>query len=95
MHNTGQRSRFLITVTCFGLAFLYIPMALLVFYSFNYSKIVPVWGGFSTRWYTKLFESEEVWSAVILSFKIATVTACIATLMGTLAGLALVRFGQL
>ncbi len=94
MHNTGQRSRFLITVTCFGLAFLYIPMALLVFYSFNYSKIVPVWGGFSTRWYTKLFESEEVWSAVILSFKIATVTACFATLMGTLAGLALVRFGQ-
>ena len=69
-------------------------MILLVFYSFNYSKIVPVWGGFSTRWYTKLFESEEVWEAVSLSLKIATVNACFATLLGTLAGLALVRFGS-
>lgn len=94
MYNSGKRSRFLISVTCFGLAFLYIPMILLVFYSFNYSKIVPVWGGFSTRWYTKLFESEEVWEAVILSLKIATVNACFATLLGTLAGLALVRFGS-
>ncbi|MHC4220923.1 MAG: ABC transporter permease subunit [Planctomycetota bacterium] len=94
MHNSGKRSRFLITVTCFGLAFLYVPMILLVFYSFNYSKIVPVWGGFSTRWYSRLFESEEVWNAVALSLKIATVNACFATLLGTLAGLALVRFGS-
>jgi putrescine transport system permease protein len=94
MHNNGRRSRFLITVTCFGMAFLYVPMILLVFYSFNYSKIVPVWGGFSLRWYTRLFESEEVWNAVSLSLKIATVNACFATLLGTLAGLALVRFGQ-
>ena len=94
MHNNGKRSRFLISVTCFGLAFLYVPMILLVFYSFNYSKIVPVWGGFSTRWYTRLFQSEEVWEAVSLSLKIATVNACFATLLGTLAGLALVRFGS-
>ena len=82
MHNNGKRSRFLISVTCFGLAFLYVPMILLVFYSFNYSKIVPVWGGFSTRWYTRLFQSEEVWEAVSLSLKIATVNACFATLLG-------------
>ena len=94
MHNNGKRSRFSISVTCFGLAFLYVPMILLVFYSFNYSKIVPVWGGFSTRWYTRLFQSEEVWEAVSLSLKIATVNACFATLLGTLAGLALVRFGS-
>jgi len=94
MQNTGQRSRFLITTTCFGLAFLYIPMVLLIIYSFNYSKLVPVWGGWSTRWYKVLFESEDVWEAVALSLKVATVNACFATLLGTLAGLALVRFGS-
>jgi putrescine transport system permease protein len=94
MQNSGQRSRFLITTTCFGLAFLYIPMVLLIIYSFNYSKLVPVWGGWSTRWYTVLFESEDVWEAVALSLKVATVNACFATLLGTLAGLALVRFGS-
>jgi len=94
MQNSGQRSRFLITTTCFGLAFLYIPMVLLVIYSFNYSKLVPVWGGWSIRWYKVLFESEDVWEAVALSLKVATVNACFATLLGTLAGLALVRFGS-
>ncbi len=94
MHNTGQRSRFLITATCFGLAFLYIPMVYLIIYSFNYSKLVPVWGGWSFRWYKVLFQSEDVWEAVALSLKVATVNACFATLLGTLAGLALVRFGS-
>ncbi len=92
--NNGKLSRFLITTTCFGLAFQYIPMILLVIYSFNKSKIVPVWGGFSTKWYGVLFESEEVWEAVSLSLKIAAVNACFATILGTLAGLALVRFGS-
>ena len=92
--NTGKRSAFLITTTCFGIAFLYIPMILLVIYSFNKSRIVPVWGGFSTKWYGVLFESEEVWEAVSLSLKIAAVNACFATILGTLAGLALVRFGS-
>ncbi len=94
MQNSGQRSRFLITTTCFGLAFLYIPMVLLIIYSFNYSKLVPVWGGWSIRWYKVLFQSEDVWEAVALSLKVATVNACFATLLGTLAGLALVRFGS-
>ena len=94
MHNTGKRSRFLLTVTCFGLAFLYIPMIMLIVYSFNYSRLVPVWGGFSTRWYTVLFQSEEIWASVLLSLKIATISASFATLLGTLAGLALVRFGK-
>jgi len=89
-----QRSTFLISVLCFGMAFLYVPIILLVVYSFNYSKLVPVWGGFSTRWYTVLFESEEVWSALTLSLQIAVVNATVATLLGTLAGLALVRFGR-
>ncbi len=78
---------------CFGLAFLYVPMILLIVYSFNYSRIVPVWGGFSTRWYGVLFESEEVWEALTLSLKIALMNATFATLLGTLAGIALARFG--
>ncbi len=89
-----KRSTFLISVLCFGMAFLYIPVVSLIVYSFNYSKIVPIWGGFSTRWYKVLFESEEVWAALTLSLKIALMSATFATLLGTLAGLALVRFGR-
>jgi len=90
----GKRSAFLLSMLIFGIAFLYIPMVLLVIYSFNKSKIVAIWGGWSTRWYTELFNSPEVWDAVGLSLKIATVNACFATILGTLAGLALVRFGR-
>lgn len=88
------RSTFLFTALCFGMAFLYVPIFLLIFYSFNYSKLVPVWGGFSTRWYGVLFRSEEVWDALALSLQIAVVNATFATLIGTLAALALVRFGN-
>jgi len=91
----GRLSTFLITAVCFVIAFLYIPIFMLIVYSFNYSKLVPVWGGFSVRWYEKLlFDSPEIWEAVVLSLKIATVNACFATILGTLAGLALVRFGH-
>jgi putrescine transport system permease protein len=89
-----KRSTFLLSVLCFGMAFLYIPMLMLIVYSFNYSKIVPVWGGFSTRWYATLFESEEIWNALTLSIKIAVINATFATILGSLAGLALVRFGR-
>ncbi len=87
-------SAFLFSMLCFGLAFLYIPMAMLVVYSFNYSKLVPVWGGFSIRWYRVLFESEEIWSALMLSLKIALLNATFATVLGTLAGLTLARIGR-
>ena len=89
-----QRSTFLFSALCFGMAFLYVPIFLLIFYSFNYSKLVPVWGGFSTRWYGVLFRSEEVWNALALSLQIAVVNATFATLIGTMAALALVRFGN-
>lgn len=89
-----KRSTFLMTVLVFGMAFLYIPIFLLIVYSFNYSKLVPVWGGFSFRWYGVLFQSEEVWNALLLSLKIAVMNATLATLLGTFAGLALVRFGR-
>ncbi|MDH3219674.1 MAG: ABC transporter permease subunit [Gammaproteobacteria bacterium] len=90
----AKRPVFLWSVLIFGIAFLYVPMLLLVIYSFNSSRIVPIWGGFSTKWYGVLFESPEIWEAVSLSLKIATVNACFATVLGTLAGLALVRFGR-
>jgi len=90
----GRRSPFLTLMLTFGMAFLYIPMILLVFYSFNYSKIVPLWGGFSLRWYEELFRSEEVWNAVVLSLQVGVTNATFATLLGTLAGLAMVRFGR-
>lgn len=88
------RSTFLTFMLTAGMAFFYIPMILLVVYSFNASRIVPVWGGFSVKWYAELFDSPEIWAAVLLSLKIAVVNATFATLLGTLAGLALVRFGQ-
>lgn len=90
----NQRSRFLSIMLTAGLTFLYVPMILLVIYSFNYSKLVPVWGGWSTRWYSVLFESQDVWDAVSLSLKIAVINATFATILGTLAGLAMVRFGR-
>lgn len=90
----SQRSKFLSVILVLGMAFLYIPMILLVIYSFNYSKLVPVWGGWSLRWYEVLFKSEDVWNAVVLSLKIGVVNATFATVLGTLAGLAMVRFGR-
>jgi putrescine transport system permease protein len=92
MHN--KRSRFLTIMLTLGLAFFYVPMIMLVIYSFNNSRIVPVWGGWSLRWYEELFKSEEVWSAVSLSLQIAFVNATFATLLGALAAIAMVRFGR-
>lgn len=89
-----KRFNFTFSVLCFGMAFLYVPMLSLIIYSFNYSKIVPIWGGFSIRWYVRLFESEAVWAAAGLSLRIALVNATFATLIGTFAALAMVRFGK-
>jgi len=88
------RSRFIISVLSFGYAFLYIPLISVVFYSFNASSLVNVWGGFSTRWYRELFRNEQVLDALFLSIKIAVTSATIATILGTMSGLALARFGR-
>ena len=90
----AKRSRFLTFMLAAGLAFFYVPMIMLIIYSFNYSKLVPVWGGWSLRWYKVLFNSQEVGNAVVLSLQIALVNATFATLLGTLAGIAMVRFGR-
>lgn len=89
-----QRSIYMFSILCFGFAFLYIPLVLLIVYSFNDSKIVAVWGGWSTRWYVELFRSPEIWESVSLSLRIALVNASVATVLGALAGIALARFGR-
>jgi putrescine transport system permease protein len=90
----GRRSRFLLSVLAFGYAFLYIPLLSVIFYSFNDSRLATVWGGFSTRWYGELFKNEQILDAALLSLRIAFSAATLATIFGTMAGLALTRFGK-
>ena len=87
-----KSSLFLKTMLLLGMAFLYMPLGLLIFYSFNKSKLVTVWGGFSTRWYLKLMKNSEIWNAALLSLKIAVVSSLAAVVLGVLAGYALARF---
>ncbi|MGL4236135.1 ABC transporter permease subunit [Tabrizicola sp.] len=87
-----RNSTFLITVLCFGFAFFYIPILSMIVYSFNSSRLATVWGGFSTKWYGSLLSNEKVLDALVLSLQIAFISASIATILGTMAGLALARF---
>jgi len=87
-----RQSRFIVSVLAFGYAFLYIPLVLVVVYSFNDSRIATVWGGFSTRWYGELLRNEQILDAAFLSLRIALTSATIATIFGTMAGIALARF---
>ena len=90
----GRRPIALYTALAFGYAFLYAPIASLVVYSFNASPLVTVWAGFSTRWYWALAANERVLEAAWLSLRIAAVTATLAVVLGTLAAVALARFGR-
>ncbi len=89
-----NRSTFLLTALVFGFAFLYIPILSMVVFSFNESKLVTVWGGFSVKWYGELLGNRRMLEAAWLSVRIAAVTATGAVIIGTLAGLVLARFGQ-
>src|SRR5579862_5161214 len=77
-----------------GMAFLYLPIAILVIYSFNASRLVAVWGGWSTRWYAALLDDAPMRAAAVASFAIAAASAAAATVLGTLAALALTRLGR-
>jgi putrescine transport system permease protein len=74
-----------------GLAFLYLPIVILVIYSFNASRLVTVWGGWSLRWYSEFFHDRAMIEAALMSFKVAATSATLATLLGTLAAVALSR----
>ena len=82
------------TVLIAAFAFLYAPIALLILYSFNASRLVTVWGGFSTRWYSELLGNELLLSSALVSMKIALVSAAFATALGTCAALTLARHGR-
>ncbi len=87
-------SIFNVTSLTLGFAFLYLPIVLLVVYSFNDSRLVTVWGGFSTRWYTALLSNQQLLDAAWVTLRVALVTATVATVLGTLAALALTRMGR-
>lgn len=77
-----------------GLTFLYLPIVILVIYSFNASRLVTVWGGWSTRWYVELLNDSAMLDAAWVTLRIAVLSATVATVLGTLAAVALVRFGR-
>src|SRR5262244_2828748 len=77
-----------------GIAFLYLPIAILVVYSFNASRLVAVWGGWSTRWYGALLADRDMLDAAWTSLRIAALSATAASVLGTLAAAVLVRAGR-
>jgi putrescine transport system permease protein len=89
-----RTSWFNVTSVTLGMAFLYLPIVLLVIYSFNASKLVTVWGGFSTQWYAELFRNGPLLDAAWVTLRIALISSTVATVLGTLAAIALVRYGR-
>jgi len=85
-------SPFLITILCLGIAILYVPILVLIGYSFNASSLVSVWGGFSTSWYRQLVHNAQILDAAWLSLKIGVVVSTGSVILGTLAAISLVRF---
>src|SRR5215467_2673319 len=84
-------SRFNIASLMLGLVFLYLPIVILVIYSFNYSRLVTVWGGWSLRWYREFFNDKAMIEAAWMSLRVGASSATLATLLGTLAAVALSR----
>jgi putrescine transport system permease protein len=89
-----KASAFNLAAIGLGIAFLYLPIVVLVIYSFNASRLVAVWGGWSTRWYAALAGDAPLLEAAFTSIRLALVAATAATVLGTLAAVALVRFGR-
>lgn len=81
-------------VLAFGFTFLYVPIALLIGFSFNESRLVTVWGGFSTRWYASLWANQQLMTSLRASLVVALSSAVISTVLGTIAAYALARFGK-
>jgi putrescine transport system permease protein len=91
----GRRSWFVLSMLCFGFAFLYVPILSMIVYSFNASRLVTVWDSAHSptlAWYVELFHNAEIMEAARLSFRIASVNATGAVILGTLAAFALERY---
>jgi putrescine transport system permease protein len=84
----------LLTTLFFGIAILYVPILVLIAYSFNASPLVNVWGGFSTAWYRRLLHDRQLLEAALLSLEVAVTASTAAVVLGTLAAVALVRFAR-
>lgn len=89
---SGRWTWFNVTSVVLGFAFLYIPILLLVIYSFNESRLVTVWAGFSFKWYVEMFNNQGLMDAAWVTIRVAFLSASVATVLGTLAALALVRY---
>jgi putrescine transport system permease protein len=85
-------TRFNIVSVTLGFAFLYLPIVLLVIFSFNESKLVTVWGGFSTKWYVSLMSNQALLDAAWVTLRVGLLSATFATILGTMAALTLVRY---
>jgi putrescine transport system permease protein len=96
MRRKNQRgtSPFNVVSVALGLAFLYLPIAILVIYSFNASRLVTVWGGWSLTWYRELLHDDAMLQAAWTSLRLAGLSATAATVLGTLAAVALTRMGR-
>jgi len=88
---TGRRSIALLSALAFGYAFLYLPIVILIVYSFNDSRLVTVWSHASLRWYAALLENDQMLEAAWLSLRIAAVSATVSVALGTAAAFALQR----
>ena len=88
----NRRSLFLPLALVVGYAFLYAPIVTLIVYSFNKSKLVTVWAGFSTQWYAALLQNDQILQAAWISLRIAAFNATVAVALGTIAGFVLARF---
>jgi len=85
---------FNITSVTLGFAFLYLPILILIIYSFNESKLVTVWAGFSTKWYVSLLSNQSLLDAAWVTARVAFLSATVSTVLGTLAAIVMVRFGR-
>ena len=87
-------SRFTITALTLGFAFLYLPILLLVIYSFNASKLVTVWGGFSLEWYRVAFANTALLESAWVTLRVAALSSTLALILGTMAGVVLTRIAR-
>jgi len=92
--SAARRSPLLNVWLVLGYAFLYTPIIILIIFSFNESKLVTVWAGFSTKWYAELFQDKQMLSAAWLSLRLALMSATGAVALGVLAGFVMARFGR-
>jgi len=91
---TRRFTWFNVTSLTLGFAFLYVPILILIVYSFNESKLVTVWAGFSTKWYGSLLENEAFLDAALVTLRVGLLSSTLATVLGTMAAYVLVRGGR-